>query len=181
MRKFTFMYSFAAEGTTEVKHESRVTAQQQREYLWQNNLKFTIRDSGGGGSVLVLEKRVPVSFEFEAEPDKAGIRMRIRNLDGLGQTTNLFDADRYSSEFMEEIAKCVLQKPNRFGEVTGNAISDTSRLRLREQIEIEKQARDAEVVASGSPTVKKKRKVKKKVRPKESIGERFSRTFWGKK
>ena len=179
VRKFTFLYNFAREGTLEVKHESRVAAQQQREYLWQNSLKFTIRDSGGSGSVFVLEKRVPVSFEFEADPEKAAIRMRVKNVDGLGQTVHLFDADRYTPELMEEIAKSVLQKPNRFSQLTGNALTDTTRLRLREQIEHEKQVRNAEAVVGSAPVTKKKRKVKKK--SKESIGERFSRTFLGRK
>lgn len=186
--KFTFQYSYSRNARQEIRHSNRATAQQQKEYLWEHNLKFTTRDASDGSTIFVLDLQVPVTFEFSADLEKAAIRLRVRNLKWLNTVTHTFEPGKVDQAFMEEIAKCVLHKPNKFDQVTGNRVTDTTRLRLREQIALEKARRERELGRPATVTRKKvvkKKIVKKKVRKgeaaKQSLTERFSRTFLGRK
>ena len=54
---------------------------------------------------------------------------------------------------MDELAKCVLRRPNRFDELNGEKMSDTLRQRLRESVEKEREQRNTELhKAEGSVT-----------------------------
>jgi hypothetical protein len=46
---------------------------------------------------------------------------------------------------MDELAKCVLRRPNRFDELNGEKMSDTLRQRLRENVEKEREQRNTEL------------------------------------
>ena len=145
VRKFTFQYYFMREAPMEIRSKNKPTTQKFKEYLWQNSLKFTVKESGDGAGTFSLEPKIPVTFEFQANIEKEAVQLRVRNFGFIGVSNYFLGPEKVTSELMEEIAKMVLHKPNEFDSMMGGDISDDDRTRIREMLQKEKQARAAEV------------------------------------
>ena len=151
IQKFTFHWACARQGRHEFKVGNPIIAEKHRENLWNQNLRFNKRDlQKGAGAVFVIDAFVPVSFEFEADPVKNVINLKLKNLGSLGTITHSYSSEKVNAELMDEMAKCVLRRPNRFYELNGEKMSDTLRLRLRESVEKEREQRNTELHKSGS-------------------------------
>lgn len=146
IQKFTFHWSCSRAGRQEFKIANPIIAEKHRETLWNLNLRFNKRDlQNGAGAVFVVEAFVPVSFEFEADPVKSAINLKLKNLGTLGIVNHSYAPDKINAELMDELAKCVLRRPNRFDELNGEKMSDTLRQRLRESVEKEREQRNTEL------------------------------------
>ncbi len=146
IQKFTFHWACARQGRHEFKVLNPIIAEKHREHLWNQNLRFNKRDlQKGAGAVLVVDAYVPVSFEFEADPVKNVISLKLKNLGALGTVTHTYPSDKVNAELMDELAKCVLRRANRFDELSGEKMSDTLRQRLRENLEKEREKRHTEL------------------------------------
>ena len=146
IQKFTFHWSCSGTGRQEFKVANPIIAEKHRETLWNLNLRFNKRDlQNGAGAVFVVEAYVPVSFEFEAEPVKNVICLKLKNLGALGVINHSYPPDKVNAELMDELAKCVLRRPNRFDELSGEKMSDTLRQRIRESVEKEREQRNTEL------------------------------------
>ncbi len=146
IQKFTFHWSCSRAGRQEFKVANPILAEKHREILWNLNLRFNKRDlQKGAGAVFVVEAYVPVSFEFEADPDKNVICLKLKNLGALGVINHSYPPDKVNAELMDELAKCVLRRPNRFDELSGQKMSDTLRQRIRESVEKEREQRNTEL------------------------------------
>jgi hypothetical protein len=146
IQKFTFHWSCSRQGRQEFKIDNPIIAEKHRETLWNYNLKFNKRDlQNGAGAVFVVEAFVPVTCEFESDPDKNVIRMKLKNLGALGIVNHAYPPDKVNEELMDEFAKLVLRRPNRFDELSGEKMSDTLRQRIRESVEKEREQRNTEL------------------------------------
>ena len=88
IQKFTFHWACERQGRHEFKVENPIIAEKHREHLWNQNLRFNKRDlQKGAGAVFVIEAYVPVSFEFESDPVKNVINLKLKNLGTLGTIT----------------------------------------------------------------------------------------------
>jgi len=172
VERFTFHYECASEGKREVRLAHRSEVSDLREFLWANNLRYSTRAGDDGATVVALENVVPVAFEFQADYEREGLRLRVRNLEELGTTVHVFDLEQVDEVFMDEIAKRILGRPNRYDDIFGNKLTDTSRLRLREMIAERKAAREREEMARRSSTTGPR---------EESLTARFSRTLLGRR
>jgi len=170
IQKFTFHWSCSRQGRQEFKVENPHIAEMHRETLWNLNLKFNKRDlQQGAGSVFVVDAYVPVSFEFEADPVKNAICLKLKNLGSLGIVNYSYHPDKINAELMDELAKCVLRRPNRFDELNGEKMSDTLRQRLRENLEKEREQRNTELhIAEGGD-------------PKSSVTQRLAGSLFRRK
>ncbi len=138
VNKFTFHYALVGRGMREVKLPNRLVAEQKKETLWRYGLKFKLKEYSPNRCSLLIEAYVPVSFEFEADIERAAIRLKVKNKPMVGISTYTYDADQIDSEFMDETAKYILDKPNGFDELSGNTVSEDTLVRLREQLAREK-------------------------------------------
>lgn len=129
--KFRFYYSCVGSGGREVKLSNLAVAEKKQEVLKTNQLKFKLRDERGGRCSLLIEAFVPVSFDFSVDVDKAVVRLRVKNKPMLGVSNYSYNADQINSEFMDEVAKYILDKPNRFNELSGNTMSEDTLTELR--------------------------------------------------
>ena len=146
LHKFTFHWSCAGRGSKEFKVPNPIIAEKHRETLWNYNLKFNKRDlQNGAGAVFVVEAFVPVSCEFEIDATKNVIRMKLKNLGALGIINHVYPPNKINEELMDEFAKLVLRRPNRFDELSGEKMSDTLRQRIREGVEKEREQRNTEL------------------------------------
>lgn len=149
IQNFTFHWSCSRPGRQEFKVANPIIAEKHRETLWNLNLRFNKRDlQNGAGAVFVVEAFVPVSFEFEADPVKNAICLKLKNLGTLGIVNHFYAPEKISAELMDELAKCVLRRPNRFDELNGEKMSDTLRQRIRESVEKERKQRNTELHAA---------------------------------
>lgn len=164
VRKFTFHYTCTGSGVREIKLPSRVIAEQKKEYLWACNLKFKLKDQAGGRCSILMEAFVPVSFEFEADLEKAAVRLRVKNKPMLGVSNYSYSADQINSDFMDEVAKYILDKSNRFDELSGNTMPEDTLIRLR-----------AQLAGKGGG------KSKEKVAEKSGLKEILTKPLFGKK
>ena len=170
IQKFTFHWSCSRQGRHEFKITNPIIAEKHRETLWNLNLRFNKRDlQNGTGSVFVVEAFVPVSFEFEADAAKNVITLKLKNLGTLGVVNHAYSPDKVNAELMDELAKCVLLRPNRFDELNSEKISDTLRQRLRENVEKEREQRNTELhIAAGG-------------HEKSSVTQRLKGSLFGRK
>lgn len=146
IQKFTFHWSCTGQGRQEFKVANPILAEKHRETLWNMNLRFNKRDlQKGAGAVFVVDAFVPVSFEFESDPAKNAINLKLKNLGALGVVSYSYPSDKVNVELMDELAKCVLRRPNRFDELNGEKMSDTLRQRIRENLEKEREQRNTEL------------------------------------
>lgn len=146
LQKFTFHWTCSRQGRQEFKVENPIIAEKHRETLWNYNLKFNKRDlQKGAGTVFVVDAYVPVTCEFEADPVKNVIRLKLKNLGVLGVINHAYPPDKVNEELMDEFAKLVLRRPSRFDELSGEKMSDTLRLQLRENVEKERKQRNTEL------------------------------------
>ncbi len=169
LSKFAFAFNCRGDETVILKTHGQDRYASVKEYLWSHNLRFASKVTGQGEGVFHLEPLVPVSFEFSADVEKASIRLRVKNMDSLGTSTFSYNPDALNSNFMEEFARYVLRKPNRFDDLSGNRISDDTRRHLRREVERQKEERDRELTVPRSsveqpqPTkIVRKKRVKKK-------------------
>jgi hypothetical protein len=150
IQKFTFHWTCARKGRQEFKVENPILAEKHREHLWNQNLRFNKRDlQKGAGVVFVVDAYVPVSFEFEADPIRNVISLKLKNLGALETVTHTYPPDKVNAELMDELAKCVLRRTNHFDELNGEKMSDTARQQIRERLEKERVQRNTELHDGG--------------------------------
>jgi hypothetical protein len=162
--KFTLFFACTRPDAIRFQVDGKETAVSQKEYMWSCNLRFTSKVTGDGAGVFNMESYIPVTMEFEADLEDVKVHLVIRNLDTLGTNKMVFEPDMLDEEFMEELAKCIVRKDNRFQELSGNTVSKEIRMRLQQQLEHDKLKRDLEATTSAaeSPSANKPKKKKKK-------------------
>jgi len=147
VRKFSFQYTCTGSGVREVKLANMALAEQKRELLTVNNLKCRIKIDANDRCQLLIHAFVPISFQFEVDADKAAVRLRVKNKPMLGVANYSYAADQINAEFMDEVAKYILDKPNRFAELSGNAVPEDALSRIREQLAKDKAKTKAKLAA----------------------------------
>jgi len=167
---FTFHYTCAKAERTEFKTRDRESTARQKDYFWRHNLRFEIREAADNTATFAFDATVPVSFAFSADPEHNCVQLRVRNFDKLGLSNHRFPPDRIDRSLMEEVAKRILHKPNRFAELSGDVLPDDARARLRERLERDKALREREGRATAG-----------QLDQKPSLGKKFSRTWLGRK
>lgn len=144
VHKFTFHYALAGGGVREVKLPNKLAGEQKKEILWRYGFKFKLKEYASTGCALLIEPYVPVSFEFESDVDRGAIQLKVKNKPMPGLFTYTYGTERMDAELMDEMAKYILDKPNSFNELSGNAIPENTLERIRRQLEREeKKARGA--------------------------------------
>jgi len=171
MDKFSFRCVCAKNGVLQVNQSDLASATAYRDYLRANGLQAKMRDSTKtkGGAVFMVQPAVPVGVEFSADYDKRVVILRTRNLTDIGVGSNILKPEQIDEKFLDEIAKAVLRQPNRFGEITGNSISNTSKLRLKKKIQ-----------AAAREKERADEMAQREAAQDRTITKRFSRTFLGR-
>jgi hypothetical protein len=158
---FTVSFACSRPDQIKIQIDGNEAAQKQKEYMWSCNLRFTSKFTADGSGVFFIDAHVPVTFEFESDYDNARINLRIRNLESLGANRVSFEPRQITDELMEELAKMIVRKETRFQELSGNSVSEETRMRLRQQIAHDQYKRQIEANSTeanqGEQPVKKKR------------------------
>ncbi|MFT5446887.1 MAG: hypothetical protein ACI9DC_002062 [Gammaproteobacteria bacterium] len=135
--KFSFRCVCAKSGILQVNHSDVASVASYRDYLRSNGLQAKVRDAskgGKGGAIFMVQPAVPVVVELSADYERAVVVLRVRNLSNIGVGRHTLTPEQVDEKFLDEIAKAILRQPNQFDIITGEAISDTTKHRLKERI-----------------------------------------------
>ncbi|MEK6663981.1 MAG: hypothetical protein AABY73_08980 [Pseudomonadota bacterium] len=120
----TLVFRFKCGTEKEISVERNVPSQidNLKEYLWQNNLKYQCtefkNDRGMvARAVFNVTNEIPVTFRFSADFENAKIFLQVKNFNGLTVNEYVYEVNEMTAEFLEELAKYVLEKPSKFREL----------------------------------------------------------------
>ena len=90
-----------------------------KEYLWQNNLKYQCTEYKNerglvSRAVFNISSEIPISVRFSADFENAKIFLQMKNFGGLTVNEYIYDADEVGSDLLDEMAKFLIDKPNKF-------------------------------------------------------------------
>jgi hypothetical protein len=138
VNNFTFYYDLVGNRTNEVKLPNKLVAAQKKESLWRYGFRCKLKEYSPSCCSLLIEEFVPVSFEFGVDRERAAIRLKVKNKPMPGIYTYTYDPDQVDAKFMDETAKYILERPNGFDELSGNTVPEQTLVRLRDQLNREK-------------------------------------------
>ena len=164
---FTFRFVRAKKGVVQVSVDDTKAAGDFRDYIRDHRLRAKVRSKDKGGAVFIVAMTIPVSISFGIDLDNAKLFLRLRNFDVMGVTQHSLSLEQVNDKFLDELAKAILRKPSRLDVLLGNALSDTSRMKIKRQLKAAIRQSEIEVQLIQKP-------------PKESITKKFSRTFLGR-
>ncbi len=131
IEKFSFRCVCAKDGVVELKRADRASRVQYEEYLGQHGLKAKIVDVSHGGAVFHVAAAVPASIDVELDFEDAKVVVRTRNLPRLGQNLFRLPPAEITDSLMDELAKAILRKPNRFDIAAESSLTETGKVRLK--------------------------------------------------
>lgn len=125
--------------------ETREDCETQRHYLVSHGLQFQHTDRAQWRWLFVMEPIIPVIFDFHVDVSKGVVRLDVTNLYRLGVAGYNYAPSQLNEEFFQELATCVLRKPSRFDELSGNSVSDDVRRQFRHEIAVRRRQRELEL------------------------------------
>lgn len=102
-----------------ISKETPALIEQFQDYLWRNNLKFEASEFRNVRGYVEktdfkLDNAIPVTFVVSANFDQAMIKIASRNFAMIGQNEYAYDATEITEAVLDEFAKFLLDKPNKF-------------------------------------------------------------------
>jgi len=170
IQRFVFRCVCAKDDVFEVNQRDSASVAAYRDYLRDNGLKGKVRDTEKGGALFMVEPVVPVVVEFIADYEKVAIQIRMRNLRSIGITRYTLTPEKLDEKLQDELAKLVLRAPNRFDELTGNAMSEDDKTRIKRQLQEQLRQKQLE-----------EERAAREEQTTPSITQRFGRTLFGRK
>jgi hypothetical protein len=144
-KKIAFTCTCRGNVRAEARVRNPALAEQRRRDLRQHGLRFRESSAPGGVTLFALEAWIPVSLVFQAEPGQNHISLILRNLSHLGTVRHQCPLEVINDEFLEELARRVLRKDNRFDELIGSVVPEDERAQLRDTLAWEQRRRNAEL------------------------------------
>ena len=117
-----FRFRCKSEREIVIERDSPSLIEMQRDYLWQANLKFQcaeFKNTKGfvERATFRVTNEIPVHVRFTADFENARIFLFIKNFNGLTQAEFTYDANEVDEALLDEFAKYLVAKPNRFPEL----------------------------------------------------------------
>lgn len=117
----TIVFRFKCRTEKDISIERNVPSQIEnlKEHFWQCNLKYQcteFKNDRGlvARAIFKVTNEIPVTFRFSADFETAKILLQVKNFTGLTVNEYVYEAKELTAEFLEEMAKYVLEKPNKF-------------------------------------------------------------------
>jgi hypothetical protein len=93
-----------------------------KDYLWQNNLKYQCTEYKNERGLVSratfnVTNEIPVTIRFSADFENAKIFLQMKNFSGLTVSEFVYDANEVNTGLLDEMAKFLIDKPNKFREL----------------------------------------------------------------
>lgn len=118
-----------------------------RQGLEVHSARLTDGTATGLRAQVAIEGFVPVGLRFKMDLENGVLLLIVRNYDDLVDRRHVIRPEQVDGEFLEELGKYILRKPNRF---LRREVPTEVRERLRKRLEEDKRQKEAEVGDSGA-------------------------------
>ncbi len=130
----TLRYACVGEQETAFVMPTKDAAERQQQYLWQHKLRISTKKTSDERWEFRLEPNVPVLFEFTVDGERRVIRLRVSNHERLGTDSYSYDPEDINALYLDELAKYVMRKPNRFHALSGDVMPEDTLKELRQKL-----------------------------------------------
>ena len=126
--------------------ENKLESDQEKDFLSSHKIKFQcgqhLGNTKGGATTFHIQRRIPVLFQFVVDYNKSQIILHIHNHEDFEQRRQVINPNHINEAFMDKLARYILRKDTEFIRIE---LDETSREKIREQVEAHKRAHAKEL------------------------------------
>ena len=117
LKTIVLQFSCSSEQNYVVERQSQPMVESFRNYLWENNLKFDVKEIRNERGyvergIFAVRHHVPVAITIVSDLEHKQIKITAKNLEKFGECMYVYDFDEFGKDILEELAKVILAKPN---------------------------------------------------------------------
>ncbi len=109
-------------------------AEKFRSLLKNNRIDYSEQMESDSRLIFTVEPKVTARFDYLANFNKGLIELKITNFNEIWTQNIRHSPEKITNELLDETAKFILGKTNKFKEMTGGTISDTARTRIQQHL-----------------------------------------------
>jgi len=134
LRVFAFRYDLVGDRDVQVTVNNLPMAEKMRNMLSERGFRFLDKMETPNRIVFTVNPKITVNFEYSADLENCLAVLKIDNFDGAWSQMVRYAPQSINEELLDETAKYILGKPNRFQEMSGNRVSEDMREKLRAKL-----------------------------------------------
>lgn len=144
MRVFAFRYDLVGDRDIQVTVNNLPMAEKMRNMLSERGFRFVDKMESQNKIVFTINPKITVSFEYSTDLVNCLAVLKIDNFDGAWSQMVRYSPAAINEELLDETARYILGKPNKFRELSGNVVSEDIREKLRAKL-----VKDGKIPKSG--------------------------------
>ena len=148
VRDFSFRYDLVGERNVEFVVANDFNAENIRNLLRKQNARFTEVITDQGKAQFKLMPKITILFQYIADLENCMVILRVHNFDRPEMQEIRYMPEAVTEELLEETAKYILNKENRFRSLSGNDVNDETLQVLRSKLK-----QDGKIPAGESKTI----------------------------
>ena len=130
-RCISFRYDLIGERDIKVAINNDMQAEKIRNVLSERGFRFVDKVESAKRIIFTIKPKITVLFEYSVDLENSLILLKIDNFDGAWTQLVRYQPEKVNEELLDETAKYILMKPNRFQQLSGNVVSEDMRAKLR--------------------------------------------------
>ncbi|HKK15166.1 MAG TPA: hypothetical protein VJ981_00555 [Gammaproteobacteria bacterium] len=134
LRSFSFRYDLVGDRDIRITFNDLPHIEKTRSILAERGFFFREITETGNRSVFVINPKFTVTFKYMVDLENCLILLKIDNFEGAWSQMVRYSPASINEELLDETAKYILAKPNRFQELSGNVVSEDMRAKLRARL-----------------------------------------------
>ena len=147
IKEVHFSYKYQALAVKEYIHHSnnKLEADRIKDFLTSHKIAYTstnnLASKNNGALNCYITNDFPVTFKFTAQPEKSTISLCIQNHENFENRNIIIKPGEVNDEYLDKLARYILRKDSEFLDIE---IEDDVKTKIRQRIEAEKEAKQAE-------------------------------------
>jgi hypothetical protein len=134
VRDFTLRYDIVGERNVEIAVTNDFNAENIRTLLRNEKTRFTEVITDKGKAQFTFLPKITVVFQYVADVENCQVVLRIFNFEKPEKQEIKYQPEAVTDELMEEMAKYILNKENKFRSLSGNDVDDAALELLRSKL-----------------------------------------------
>ena len=134
LRVFAFRYDLVGDRDIQVTVNNLPMAEKMRNMLSERGFRFVDKMESQTRIVFTVNPKITVNFEYSADLENCLAVLKIDNFDGAWSQMVRYSPESINEGLLDETAKYILGKPNKFQELSGNRVSEDMREKLRAKL-----------------------------------------------
>lgn len=134
LRVFAFRFDLVGDRDIQVIVNNLPMAERMRNMLSERGFRFLDKTESPSRIVFMVNPKITVNFEYSADLENCLVVLKIDNFDGAWSQMIRYSPAAINEGLLDETAKYILGKPNKFQEMSGNRVSEDMREKLRAKL-----------------------------------------------